>query len=144
MTNINEFLNRIELKIIEKIEERVNNSIQQLKIFSNKLDSNQSLVQFINELSFCFWSLIETIIDYSYYIQPKSENELNIIETTLLSHIDLLNEFHQRRCDLSTSNSLTEFDKEISKELYRITMDISNQLSTISLPNYTTSIIRNT
>jgi hypothetical protein len=154
MTNIKEFLNRTELKIIENIDERfnsiLNDSIQQLKIFSNKLSSNQSLVQCINELSFYCWRLVEIIIDYSYYIQQKSEDDfykLSLIETTLLSHIDLLNEFFQRRADLlsqSSSNLIIEFDKEIYKELSRIAMELCNQLSTLSLPNYTIGIIGNT
>jgi hypothetical protein len=154
---INEFINRAELEIIEKIEQRfstiLNDSIQQLKLFPNlsinkfSTQTNRLIVQLINELSFCFWRLIEIIMEYSYYIQQQSPNnlhQLNTMENLLLSHIDLLNQFHQRHADLisqSSSNSSIEYDQEIYNELSRIANEVCHQLSTISLPNYTIGII---
>jgi len=142
----------------------LNDSIQQLKIFSNlsienfndlsinkfSIQTNRLLVKFINELSFYFWRLIEIIIEFSYSIQKQSSDDcyqLNTIQTLLLSYIDLLNQFHQRRCEFLTQSSsdlIIEFDKKISNELSHMANDILNQLSTISLPNYTTGIIGNT
>jgi len=150
-----QFINRAELEIIDQIEQRfssiINDSIQQLKNFSNlsiekfSTQTNSLLVQKINELSFYFWRLIEILIDYSYYIQQKQQstndlNKLNHIQTLLLSHIDFLNEYHQQRSQLS-SNLIIEFDKKISNQLSHIANEISNQLNTIFLPNDTTSII---
>lgn len=165
---INEFINRAELEIIDKIEYRfnliLNDCIQKLKSFStlcfnnfddllsNKLSfqTNRSLTQCINELSHCFWYLIEIMMEFSYYIQQRSENDLdklNMIEILLISNIDFLNKFHQRRCDIlnqSDSAIKIDFDKRIYQELRSISMEICKKLSEISLPNNTSSIIRNT
>ena len=173
MTNpnlrINEFINRAQLEIIDKLEERftsvLNNSIQQLKTFSklsiDKFDefllnkfsipTNRFIARLINQLSLCFWRLIELIVEFSFYVQqqqsPYDLDQLNILEASLLSHIELLNEYHRQRCDLlsrSSSVLIHEFDEKISADLCRIANEISNKLCLISLPNNTISIAGNT
>jgi hypothetical protein len=120
-----QFINRIELEIFDRIEERFilikNESIEQLKNFP---DTNKSIIRLINELSFYFYRLIEILIEYSYYLQQSTNN----LEKLLLSYIDLLNEFAQQRCHLS-SNLIPEFDKKIYNKLSYMANEISNILT---------------
>jgi hypothetical protein len=153
-----QFINRAELEILDQIEERFisikNHSIQQLQTFPNfsiekfssnkfSIPTNHFLVQLITELRFYFCRLIEILIDLSYHIQ-QSKTNLNTIQTLLLSYIDILNEYHQQRCHLSSSNQISEFDQKLSNELSHMANEIINQLNTISLPNDSICIIRDT
>lgn len=169
LIRINEFIKRAELEIIYTIEERfssiLNDSLQQLKRFSNltheridplssnkfPIQTNRSLVQLISEMLHCFWRLVEVIIEFSYYIKLNStydSNQLNNVEISLLSRVDLLNTVHRKRCDFLSQtpspNLLTDFDQEIFKELDQTNTEIHNLLTTIHLPDYTIGIIRNT
>lgn len=150
---INEFINRAELEIIENIEERfsfiLNDSIQQLKSFPNlseenidellskkfSIQTNRLIVRLINKLSFCFWRLVEIIIEYSYQKSSNNLCQLNTIENLLLSHIDLFNEYHQRRAQ-SSSDTIIQFDQDIYNQLCRIANEICNILTELHPQHY--------
>jgi hypothetical protein len=150
---INEFINRAELEIIENIEEHfsfiLNDSIQQLKSFPNlseenidellskkfSIQTNRLIVRLINKLSFCFWRLVEIIIEYSYQKSSNNLCQLNTIENLLLSHIDLFNEYHQRRAQ-SSSDTIIQFDQDIYNQLCRIANEICNILTELHPQHY--------
>ena len=140
MTNpnlrINEFINRAQLEIINKLEERFtclkqfNSTIENFRYYLLTNLTNYYRINFpfqrivsLHDLSIntlYFWRLIEIIVEFSFHVQEQQQSsydldQLNILETSLLSHIELLNEYHGQRCDLLSQSSsvlIHEFDEK--------------------------------